>query len=136
MFSVEEVMTTDLLTLPVTATVNQAIVLMARQHIRHIPLVNNKGELKGLVSDRDLLRSHDNQERPVSEIMTKNVVTVDEHASIRTTANYLSTHKIGCLPVTSDGKLTGIITETDFIAVAANLLEQLELSEPVEENIR
>lgn len=109
---------------------------MARQHIRHIPLVNNKGELKGLVSDRDLLRSHDNQERPVSEIMTKNVVTVDEHASIRTTANYLSTHKIGCLPVTSDGKLTGIITETDFIAVAANLLEQLELSEPVEENIR
>ncbi len=39
-------------------------------------------------------------------------------------------HKIGCLPVLDDGQLVGIITETDFVAVAINLLEQLEESEP------
>ena len=45
-------------------------------------------------------------------------------------ARFLEKHKIGCLPVLDDGKLVGIITDTDFVAVAINLLEQLEETEP------
>ena len=43
---------------------------------------------------------------------------------------FIEKHKIGCLPVLDDEKLVGIITDTDFVAVAINLLELLEETEP------
>jgi CBS domain-containing protein len=66
--------------------------------------------------------------------MATDLATVDERASPRQAALFLEKHKIGCLPVVSDGKLRGIITDTDFLAVAINLLEQLEDSEPVDQS--
>ena len=65
--------------------------------------------------------------------MVIDVATVDEHASLRQAALFLEKHRIGCLPVVTDGRLKGIITETDFVAVAVNLLEQIEENEPVDE---
>ena len=59
-------------------------------------------------------------------MMVTDVATVDEHASLRQAALFLEKHRIGCLPVVTDGELKGIITDTDFVAVAINLLEQLE----------
>jgi predicted transcriptional regulator len=48
---------------------------------------------------------------------------------LRTAAMYMQAHKYGCLPVVSDNKLVGIITDSDFIAIAINLIEQAELNE-------
>ena len=62
--------------------------------------------------------------------MVTDVATVDVHASLRQAALFLEKHRIGCLPVMTEGKLTGIITDTDFVAVAINLLEQIEETEP------
>ena len=56
---------------------------------------------------------------------------VDINASLRHAALFLEKHQIGCLPVLDDEKLVGIITDTDFVAVAINLLEQIEETEPV-----
>ena len=47
----------------------------------------------------------------------------------------LTQSRYGCLPVVTGGKLAGIITDTDFLAVAINLLQQLEELEPVSDNI-
>ena len=58
------------------------------------------------------------------------IATIDERASLRQAALYIEKHRIGCLPVVTDGKLRGIITDTDFVAVAINLLELLEETEP------
>ncbi|MDH3338783.1 MAG: CBS domain-containing protein, partial [Gammaproteobacteria bacterium] len=68
----------------------------------------------------------------VKDVMVTDLATVDEHASLRQAALFLEKHKIGCLPVVTDGKLRGIITDTDFVGVAINLLEQIEDTEPVE----
>lgn len=65
--------------------------------------------------------------------MVKDIATVDERASLRQAALFIEKHKIGCLPVLSNGQLTGIITDSDFVAVAINLLEQMEESEPLDE---
>ena len=65
--------------------------------------------------------------------MVKDVATVDINASLRQAALFLEKHQIGCLPVMGDGKLVGIITETDFVAVAINLLEQIESTEPLDD---
>ena len=74
---------------------------------------------------RDENRMHAKDIR-VEDVMIRDLATVDEHASLRQAALFLEKHKIGCLPVVTDDKLRGIVTDTDFVAVAINLLEQME----------
>ena len=65
--------------------------------------------------------------------MVTDIATIDKHATLRQAALFIEKHKIGCLPIVSDGHLCGIITDTDFVGVAINLLELAEETEPVEE---
>ena len=141
MFTLEAIMTTELITLLPTANVAEARELMHRHKIHHLPVVNDDNTLIGLVTltnvlaaTDSILRDPDNSIHPedviVKDIMVTDVATVDEHASLRQAALFLEKHRIGCLPVVTDGMLKGIITETDFVAVAINLLEQLEENEP------
>jgi CBS domain-containing protein len=141
MFTLDAIMTTELITLLPTANLAEARELMHKHKIHHLPVVNDNNTLIGLVTLTNLLaatdsvlRDPDNSIRPedvvVRDIMVTDVATVDEHASLRQAALFLEKHRIGCLPVVTDGMLKGIITETDFVAVAINLLEQLEDSEP------
>jgi len=66
----------------------------------------------------------------LSSIMSTPVHTADETASLRGAALHLLKNKVGCLPVLRKGRLVGIITDSDFVAVAINLMEQLEAAEP------
>jgi CBS-domain-containing membrane protein len=66
--------------------------------------------------------------------MSTPVQTADESASLRGAALHLLKNKVGCLPVLRKGKLVGIITDSDFVAIAVNLMEQLEAAEPDEED--
>jgi len=138
--TVRELMSTDLLTLEETASVTQARRLMADEHVRHIPVVNALNEFVGLLTQRDVLATGvsvladlDSRELqaiessiPVSEVMTTELVVVDEDTNLREAAEYLLNHKIGCLPVVADGALVGIITEADFLKLVFKLLNTLE----------
>ena len=64
--------------------------------------------------------------------MTSPVQTALENADLRATAIRLQRDKLGCLPVLKDRQLVGIITDSDFVAIAINLMEQLEMAEPNE----
>lgn len=144
MFTLDAIMTTDLITLLPTANLAEARELMHKHKIHHLPVVDDNNTLIGLVTltnvlaaTDSILRDPDNSIHPadvnVKDIMVTDVATVDERASLRQAALFLEKHRIGCLPVVTDGMLKGIITETDFVAVAINLLEQLEESEPDDE---
>ena len=144
MFTLDAIMTTDLITLLPTANLAEARELMHKNKIHHLPVVDDNNTLIGLVTltnvlaaTDSILRDPDNSIRAsdvvVKDIMVTDVATVDERASLRQAALFLEKHRIGCLPVVTDGMLQGIITETDFVAVAINLLEQLEESEPDDE---
>lgn len=146
MFSVAEIMTTEPYTLGPDDTLENARQMMAQHHIRHIPIVSDDATLIGLISQRDVLAAEDSsvvkqasdqssRDRCValSCVMTTAVQTTQETASLRATAMHLQRHKLGCLPVVKGDKLTGIITDSDFVTVAINLMEQLELGEPEEE---
>lgn len=144
MLTVAEIMTREPYTLGPDDSLADARSLMAEHHVRHIPVLSAEGSLIGLVSQRDVLAAADSsvlagkgpggQDRYValSSIMTSPVRTADERDSLRGTALYLQQHKVGCLPVLRDGKLVGIITDADFVAVAINLMEQMESEEPEE----
>ncbi|KAA1194420.1 CBS domain-containing protein [Pseudohalioglobus sediminis] len=143
MFSVAEIMTPNPFTLGPDESLSTARRLMSEKHIRHIPVVDDAGALVGIVSQRDVLAAADSSVLPdteahleeeryvaLSAIMTSPVQTVEENASLRGTALQLLQSRTGCMPVTRSGKLVGIITDTDFISIAINLMEQLEQAEP------
>ena len=143
MLSVAEIMTREPYTLGPDDTLAAARHLMNAHHIRHIPVVSADETVVGIVSHRDVLaasdsslESHraDHAEVPLSAVMSSPVQTVDEHASLRGVALHLQQHRMGCLPVTRDNALIGIITDSDFVAIAIHLMEQLELAEPEEED--
>ena len=144
MMTLTEIMTEHPFTLGPQNSVKQAMELMQQEQIRHIPIVDEHLHLLGLVTLSDILATRDsnllliNPEREaeftdsvqLDEIMTRQVASVDPHAGIKEAALYLQRHKYGCLPVVRGRKLVGIVTESDFITVAINLLELMEEQEP------
>ena len=144
MFSIDAVMSTDLITVQPGATLAEARSRMQDNHIHHLPVVEDADKLVGLVTLTDVLRAQDSVLRDqgeriraadikVSDVMVTNVATVMQDASLRQAALFIEKHSIGCLPVIRDDSLIGIITDSDFVAVAINLLEQLEELEPEED---
>ena len=143
MMSLNMIMSTDLKTIAPGENLAAARTLMHDNRIHHLPVVDDDGKLVGLLTLTNLLaatdsilRDMDNRmhaaEILVKDIMVTDVATVNEHASLRKAALFLEKHRIGCLPVVTEGNLCGIITDTDFVGVAINLLEQIEDSEPLE----
>ena len=142
MISVREIMTprSSLYTLGPDDSVEAAAKAMALQHIHHIPILNQDDDLIGLVSDRDVLAASAPR-RPgapteassmrLRDIMTTRVETVPPDCGVRQAALRLQALGVGCLPVMEDGWLAGIVTDTDFVAVAINLIEVQEDIEPV-----
>ena len=136
MITIDEFMTPEPYTLRGTDSIDSARKVMTEKHIRHIPITDNDNHVLGLVTQRDVLAatepgetSHQGADIRLSDIMIRNVSSIHQTGSLRQAAMYLQSHKYGCLPVVSDDRLVGIITDTDFIAIAINLLEQVELSE-------
>lgn len=145
MFSIDSVMSTDLITIQPGASLADARSLMQDNHIHHLPVVAGKDELVGLLTLTDVLRAQDSVLRDqgerikaadivVGDVMVTNVATVSRDASLRQAALFIEKHSIGCLPVVKNDRLVGIITDSDFVAVAINLLEQIEETEPDDED--
>jgi CBS domain-containing protein len=144
MFSIDAIMSTDLITLTPDSTVAEARSLMYSNRIHHLPIVEDGDNLVGLVTLTNVLAATDSflrdpenrihaSELQVKDIMVTDIATIDEHASLRQAASFIEKHQIGCLPIVTNGKLRGIITDTDFVGVAINLLELAEEAEPLDE---
>ena len=144
MMNLDFIMSTDLKTVSPEDTLATVRTLMHDNRIHHVPVLNEKEELVGLVTLTDVLAATDSilrddqsrlhaREIRVADIMVRDMATIDEHASLRQAALFLEKHQIGCLPVVTDGTLRGIVTDTDFVGVAINLLELIEETEPLEE---
>ena len=142
--SLDTIMSTDLITISPHENLATAREIMHDKRIHHLPVVDADENLVGLVTLTNVLaatdsflRGADNRmhasEIAVEDVMVRDLATVDEHASLRQAALFLEKHRIGCLPVVTDGNLRGIITDTDFVAVAINLLEQIEDAEPFDD---
>jgi CBS domain-containing membrane protein len=129
-----DVMTSDVTTLKRNEKLTLADDLMQLGRIRHLPVLDDDGkELVGIVSQRDLFRGalaralgygqHASRKildtLLVKDVMTTDVITTGPQTSLGEAAKVMMERKIGCLPVVQDGRLVGIITEGDFVALAA-----------------
>lgn len=117
-------------------TLEDALKLMQEEKIRRLPVVNQRGELVGIISDGVILRAlpsdattlsvweaRDMVRRlTVNKYMTKEVITVTDDTPLEEAARIMIDNQISALPVMRGGKLVGMITEKDLFKVFLELL--------------
>jgi acetoin utilization protein AcuB len=117
---VVERMTTQPVTVTDDATVKQALDIVEKQRSRHLPVLDAEEGLIGIVSEKDLLRARGSD--PVTSVMTREVVTATEYTALEEAARIMVDHRISSLPILRNGRLVGIITETDLFKIFLELL--------------
>jgi acetoin utilization protein AcuB len=133
-------MTTDPITVkPDTPLVN-ARDLLREKNIKQLPVVDEQGNLVGLLTDRDIKQAWASpattlsiyeltyvlQKMTVESVMVKDPITITADATMERAAKILHARRIGSLPVVENNKLVGIITSTDLMEV---LLDALGIKE-------
>ena len=138
---VGERMTKDPVVIHDDTPIDEAMKVMRDNKVRRLPVLNKKGALVGIVSERDLLYASPSpatslsiyelhyllSKIKVASVMTKEVITVTEDTPLEEAARIMADNKIGGLPVVSDGELVGIITETDLFKIFLELLGAREM---------
>jgi acetoin utilization protein AcuB len=138
----EQIMKTPVVTLQPTNTIAEAIQLVRQLRIRHIPIVDAENHVVGIVTDRDLrdaspsiFRLHEHLEdlqKPLSTIMKTDVIVGHPLDFVEEVAVLFYEHKISCLPIVQDGKLVGIVTETDLLYTLIQLTGAHQPSSQIE----
>ena len=143
MITVNEVMSTQVMTLNAADNVSTAWELMKDQDVRHIPIVDENHFPVGIITERDILRARNssvlanNQSMGeesilLEQIMSKKISYTRPEDPLRSAGLKLQKNKYGCLPVMDNDKLVGIITDSDFVDIALNLIEQMDYTEETE----
>jgi len=129
---VRDIMSTQLDTMDRNDTLELAQDVMKQKRIRHFPVLDGE-ELVGVMSQRDLLHATlgsvmkygEKAERgfltsvAVKAVMSEPPITIAPDSPIKEAAQLMVEKQIGCLPVTDNGKLIGIVTETDILKQVA-----------------
>jgi CBS domain-containing protein len=133
---IAEVMTRSPVTLAPEQTLRDAVELLRSKHIRHLPVVEDS-RLIGIVTDRDVKRATPSllsgvdrdeydrvlDETKIGQIMTREPMTVTPETGLKAAVKIFLERKVGALPVVSDSRLVGIITEIDLLRVFHGMLK-------------
>ncbi len=133
---VNERMTHNPITVREDTSLYDALKIMHDNKVRRLPVLNKEGKLVGIVSEKDLLYASPSPATSlsvweinyltskimVSDLMTKEVITICEDCPMEEAARIMVDSKIGGLPVMRDDQLVGIITETDLFKIFLELL--------------
>jgi len=131
---VKKRMAKKLVTTRKEATVADAINLMKKHSIRHLPVVED-GELLGWVTERDIREAYLAsliEQVSIGDIMIKDPITIAPEANLEEAAELLYRHGIGGLPVVDKGKLVGVITVADIMAAFIEVMGILQESSRID----
>lgn len=134
---VRDLMRTEVVTLDESDDLRLADDIMRLGRIRHMP-VTSGGRLVGILSQRDLFRAavssvirlKATEQRswlasvPVKEVMVTEIVMASPEAPIGEAVDLMLERKIGCLPVVDQGRLVGLLSESDCLRLLGRLLSE------------
>jgi acetoin utilization protein AcuB len=123
------------ITIPPEISIHDAVALFKKERIRRAPVIKS-GKLVGIVSEKDLLNASPSPATTlsiwemnyllskinVSQVMTKDVISVSEDTPIEEAARIMADNKIGGLPVVKGTRVVGIITETNLFKLFLELM--------------
>lgn len=132
---VRNYMTKDVVTVEYDATISETLTVMNETDIHRIPVMKD-GKLIGIITDGNIQKASPSKatslsmyeinyllsQTTVQDYMTKNVVTCEADILLEEAVEIMKASKVSCLPVMEDGKLCGIITETDMFEAFTDLL--------------
>lgn len=124
------------LTISMDESVSSTHRYMLEQNVRHLPVVDKDGKMVGLVAEEDLLKAEPSSATSLSvweihslldrvqakDVMIRDVITTTEDSPLEEAAHLMLDHRVGSLPVMREGKLVGIITESDMYRAFMELL--------------
>jgi len=133
---VRDRMTPDPITITEDTPFQDALKLIRDRRIRRLPVVDERGRLVGIIAEKDLLYASPSPATAlsifeihyhlarlrISQVMRRDVITTTPDTPIEEAAQLMADNKIGCLPVMSQGRLVGIITETDIFKTFLEML--------------
>ena len=128
---VSDVMTRQVITLGPHHSLSESVSLMAKSSFRHFIVVDVRGRLVGVVSDRDILRALSRATNwdttSISQFMTRDVLTVQPNTKLSVAVGRMLSKRVNCLPVVdNDLTLRGIVTSTDLLKTFRSVQEGIE----------
>jgi CBS-domain-containing membrane protein len=132
---VDDIMTTGVVTVAPDWSLDLAVDLINLCRVRHLPVVDERGRVVGIITHRDLLHAQRSalRDTPASprntaafEIARRDVWTIASGSAVRDAARLLADHSFGCLPVVAGGVLVGIVTEADILSLIVRLVARAD----------
>jgi CBS domain-containing protein len=116
---VSEIMTRDVQTAQPDTTVEEIAALMKEEGVGAVPVLDEGGELAGIVTDRDIVvrciaEGKDASETTVDDILSEDLSTIEPYADVREAYRLMSSRKVRRLPVVEEGELVGIVSLGDI----------------------
>jgi acetoin utilization protein AcuB len=127
--TVADVMTAGVTSLAPDRSVLDAVSVFGECGFRHLLIVDGDGNLAGVLSDRDALRSmartHDPERTRVATVMARDLIVATPDMPLADAIELLVVHRINCLPVVDpSGKACGIVTTTDLLKAFRAVLDR------------
>ncbi len=119
MLRAKDMMNKDVITVRKHTPIYQTLELMVKYRITGIPVVDDDMTLVGMISEKDVLhffhKQDDLEDQTVNDFMTQPAIFFDENESMLDVCNLLAKQIFRRIPITSEGKLVGIISRRDII---------------------
>lgn len=128
----KDFMTRDVIAVKRGTPIYEALELMAKRDISGLPVVEDDNTLIGVLSEKDVIclldTSEDEDEKTVEEFMTQPALYFDENEDLLDICDFLKKNVFRRVPITSKGRLTGIVSIRDVIEFILRLRGKVPLS--------
>ena len=122
MWNAADLMTTEVTTVSPRMTLGQAIDVLVDEGVSGLPVTDGQGRILGIITEFAMLAvAYDPSVRadPVSEHMTREVISVEDDAPVSQIADLMILHRIRRVLVTHNGRLAGLISRRDVLRIAS-----------------
>ena len=138
---VSDIMNPEIVSISPEETVALAARLLSRHNIGSLPVCGGDGKIRGILTDRDIVlrcvaADEDPETTPVSEIMSRSVITVNPGDDVRRASELMGLGQVRRLPVTENGKLIGIVSLGDMAQISICDMETARALGEISSNLR